>query len=246
MRNIAASSVLRELSQVIPWMGHSPVLGDRQALVSDIKSSDFKRTSVKTAHTFINLILIQVWNRVSPAQCRTLIYRDRQVVPVSLKRFCEYKWTFFLTKTGERFKRVLSHGNRLFLPGQHPWAWTFTTQQSSSLILAAPLEVSESVLEWKKHKARLPIVLRCQTEGRQRMECHFKVTDSCGQLKSLLLSPTCAGIAGSLSAFYPAPPFYFTNQLSQLTCNCFCSLHIMHLATIPQCSVSPWGFLFEF
>lgn len=71
MRNVAANSVSRELSQVIP------VLGDRQALVSDIKSSGFKHTPVKTAHTFINLILIQVWNSVSPAQCSTLIYWDR-------------------------------------------------------------------------------------------------------------------------------------------------------------------------
>lgn len=36
------------------------------------------------------------------------------------------------------------------------------------------------------------------------------------------------------------------NQLNQLICNCFCSSHIMHMATIPECSASPWGFLFQF
>lgn len=66
-----------------------------------------------------------------------------------------------------------------------------TTEQPSSLILAAPLAVFESALESKKHKAKLPIVLRCQAEGRQRMECRFKVTDSCGQLNSLPPHPSC-------------------------------------------------------
>lgn len=39
---------------------------------------------------------------------------------------------------------------------------------------------------------------------------------------------------------------YISNQLNQLTCNCFCSLHIRHVATVPECSASPWGFLFQF
>lgn len=79
----------------------------------------------------------------------------------------------------------------------------------------------------KRCKAKLPVVLRCQADQREELESVI----SRGQIamaswSPCLLTPSCAHVASSLSACYSAFPSISPNQL---TCNCFCSYHIIHM-----------------